>query len=214
MSLPLPDTIRWFTVEIQPHEPALRAYLHLKFPTLTDIDDLIHDAYIRLLRLTDTGKVRSPKAFLFATARNAALDCFRHKQAVSIDDVTHFDEISVLPEQTGVAETVCQQQELEILAEAVHALPDRCRQVIMLRYIDGLSYKEIAARLGIATETVKAQMAKGMRRCSEYFHERGMLESNAVTKKRILNRDQFCPTQSGQSGSHRGDGGSMVCSMG
>jgi DNA-directed RNA polymerase specialized sigma24 family protein len=46
----------------------------------------------------------------------------------------------------------------------------------MLRYLDGLAYKEIAVQLGISAETVKVHMTKGMRRCAAFFAERGLLE--------------------------------------
>lgn len=39
-----------------------------------------------------------------------------------------------------------------MLSAAVRDLPDRCREVIMLRYLDGLAYKEIAAQLNISPE--------------------------------------------------------------
>ena len=47
----------------------------------------------------------------------------------------------------------------------------------MLRYFDGLAYKEIAARLDVSLETVKTQMARGTLRCAEYFRARGLLKS-------------------------------------
>jgi RNA polymerase sigma factor (sigma-70 family) len=81
-----------------------------------------------------------------------------------------------LEDRPGVGELIDQSYELEVLADAVRALPDRCRQVIMLRYLDGLAYKEIAVQLGISAETVKVHMAKGMRRCAAFFAERGLLE--------------------------------------
>jgi RNA polymerase sigma factor (sigma-70 family) len=184
VSLPLPNQApstlahaQWFAEEVQPYESALRAYLHGRFPSLQDQDDIVQDTYARLLRARAAGTIRHPKAFLFTTARNAALDFFRRKRGVSIDDVTHFDESSVLVDRPDLVELVSREQELEILAEAVRALPDRCRQVIMLRYLDGLAYKEIAVQLDISPETVKAQMAKGMRRCADYFRERGLLKS-------------------------------------
>ena len=185
MSLPLPEPAhtleqaRWFAEEVQPFEPALRAYLHGRFPSLSDQDDIVQDTYSRLLRARERGEIRHPKAFLFTTARNAALDFFRSKRTISLDDVTHFDESSVLGEQPDVAEQVSRAQEFEFLADAMCSLPDRCRQVIMLRYFDALSYKEIADRLGVSLETVKTQMARGTRRCAEYFHERGLLKSNS-----------------------------------
>ena len=46
----------------------------------------------------------------------------------------------------------------------------------MLRYVDNLSYKEIATQLGISPETVKVHMAKGIRRCTEFFAERGLTD--------------------------------------
>ena len=51
--------------------------------------------------------------------------------------------------------------------------------VLTLRLLYGLSHKEIAADLGISEHTVKAQLAKGMRRCSEYFASRGLLKTAA-----------------------------------
>ena len=184
MSLPFPEPAhayehaRWFAEQVQPFEPALRAYLHGRFPTLTDQDDIVQDTYSRLLRAREAGEIRHPKAFLFTTARNAALDFFRRRRAISLENVTHFDDSPVLEEQPDVAEQVSRAQELTFLADAMCTLPDRCREVIMLRYYDGLSYKEIAERLGVSLETVKTQMARGTRRCAEYFREHGLLKSS------------------------------------
>ena len=174
--LPAPSLSRWFTEEVQPHEPALRAYLQARFPTLGDHDDLVQETYTRLLRAQANGGVRYPKAFLFTAARNIAFDLFRRRGARPTEAVTDLVELTVLEEMPGVGEQMDQSYELEVLADAVRALPDRCRQVIMLRYLDGLAYKEIAEQLGISAETVKVHMAKGMRRCAAFFAERGLLE--------------------------------------
>jgi len=175
--LPAPSLSRWFTEQVQPHEPALRAYLQARFPTLADHDDLVQETYTRLLRAQANGGVRYPKAFLFTAARNAAFDLFRRRGAKPTEAVTDLVELTVLEEMPGVGEQMDQSYELEVLADAVRALPDRCRQVIMLRYLDGLAYKEIAVQLGISAETVKVHMAKGMRRCAAFFAERGLLET-------------------------------------
>lgn len=175
--LPAPSLSRWFTEKVQPHEPALRAYLQARFPTLADHDDLVQETYTRLLRAQANGGVRYPKAFLFTAARNAAFDLFRRRGAKPTEVVTDLVELTVLEEMPGVGEQMDQCYELEVLADAVRALPDRCRQVIMLRYLDGLAYKEIAEQLGISAETVKVHMAKGMRRCAAFFAERGLLET-------------------------------------
>jgi RNA polymerase sigma-70 factor (ECF subfamily) len=165
---------RWFAMEVLPHEAALRAYLRAQFPRLQDSDDVIQETYTRLLREKDAGRLRHPRAFLFTAARNVALDLFRRRRTAGADAVTHWDAANVVEERPDAAEALNQRQELELLAEAVRTLPERCRQVIMLRYLKGHSYKEIAALLAISPETVKTHMAKGVLRCAEFFEARGL----------------------------------------
>jgi RNA polymerase sigma factor (sigma-70 family) len=186
--MPPSEQARWFAEEVQPHEPALRAYLQARFPTLGDHDDLVQETYKRLLRAQANGGVRYTKAFLFTSVRNAAFDLFRRRGAKPTEAVTEWVELTMLEDRPGVGEQIDQNYELEVLAEAVRALPDRCRQVIMLRYLDGLAYKEIAGQLGISAETVKVHMAKGMRRCAAYFAERGLLEAVPPSAK-----EDSCP---------------------
>jgi len=174
MNTPKSDTARWFSEEVQPHESSLRSYLHRVFPALPDIDDLVQESYARLIRAREAGRVSYAKAFLFTTARNAALDFFRRRQVVRIDGVADLAALPVIEERLDVADAVSRQQELALLAEAVRGLPERCRQVMTLRLLYAMSHKEIAAELGISDQTVKAQLAKGMRRCAEYLAARGL----------------------------------------
>jgi RNA polymerase sigma-70 factor (ECF subfamily) len=74
----------------------------------------------------------------------------------------------------NVVESVSQNEESDLLRQAVAALPERCRQVVTLRMAFGLSQREIAARLGITENTVERQMGKGIRRCSEFFARHGL----------------------------------------
>jgi RNA polymerase sigma factor (sigma-70 family) len=177
-SLPSEEA-RWFSENVQPHEAALLAYLRARFSSHTDPEDIVHEAYARLFQAKAAGRIRCAKAFLFTTARNIALDFFRHRRIVTIERLTDFSSSSVLEEGPTTPDVVNQQQELELLANAVNALPDRCREVITLRYSEHLSYKEIASRLEISPETVKVHLAKGMRRCAAYFAARGLIATDS-----------------------------------
>lgn len=180
MPLQQTEQSRWFSLEVQPHEPALRAYLQARFPLLRDADDVIQETYTRLLREKDAGRIRHTRAFMFTAARNIALDFFRRRRTVEFESITHSSAANVVEGAPHAAETISQQQELEFLAEAVQTLPHRCRQVIMLRYLKGSSYKEIAAILGISTETVKTHMAKGVKLCADFFAARGLLQERQL----------------------------------
>ena len=63
--------------------------------------------------------------------------------------------LPVIEERPDAAESATRQEELELLAAAVRELPDRCRRVLTLRLLYGLSHKEIAANLHLSVKTVE-----------------------------------------------------------
>jgi RNA polymerase sigma-70 factor (ECF subfamily) len=86
-----------------------------------------------------------------------------------VEPVAEVADLFVYEGEPTPADAAAHNQELELLTQAIQSLPDRCRQVLTLRKIYGLSQKEIASELGIAEHTVEAQVANGMRRCAEFF---------------------------------------------
>lgn len=173
MSLPDAEFSRWFAEEVQPHEPALRAWLRARFSTLSDIDDLVQEAYARLLRVRQSGTVACPRAFLFITVRNLALNHLRHlRHAQPVAEAGEVDT-EVFDQGLPAPDSMERAEDLQLLIRAIQALPKRCRQVLTLRKIYGLSQKETAARLGIAEPTVEAQGAIGLRKCIDYFRRHG-----------------------------------------
>lgn len=174
--MPPPDSeqARWFLEEVQPHEPMLRAYLHRKFPQLTDVDDVVQESYLKIFRARVEGRLHSARGFLFTAARNLALDIFRRRRTAPFADTAPGDQWLVLEGGPGAAELASREQELDLLAQAIEALPLRCRQVLKLRKIYGLSHREIAARLGISERTVNVQVGHGVRRCGEFLRARGV----------------------------------------
>ena len=160
---------RWFAEHVLPHEAMLRAWLKCQFPDEGEIDDIVQEAYVRLLHARAVGVVHSPKALLFAAARNLARDRFRHRSIARMEPLVENDALSVLDEGEDVAECVAHNQELEMLTEAIQSLPERCRQIITLRKVYGLSQHEIAQRLEISECTVSAQLTIGVHKCTHFM---------------------------------------------
>jgi RNA polymerase sigma factor (sigma-70 family) len=173
--MPPTEQAQWFSEHVQPYEPALRAYLHKRFPALPDHDDLVQETYAKAVRAREAGRLTHAKAFLFTTARNAAIDLFRRRRGLAHDEISEITALPLLDEAPTAEESHERAERLEVLLEAMLALPERCRQVMMLRHLDGLAYKEIAARLGISPETVKVHMIKGVKDCTRHFRTRGLL---------------------------------------
>ncbi len=173
MPPPDSDQARWFAEQVLPHEADLRGWLHARFPVLTDIDDVVQESYQRLLRVQATGPIANARAFLFVSARNVALNQLRRRRRERRDPWPE-NEIATTPaDGPRPPDAVAGNEELQLLVAAIAQLPGRCREVMTLRKIDGLSQREVAARLGIAEHTVEAHSRAGLQKCTEFFRQRG-----------------------------------------
>lgn len=170
---------QWFANEVLPHEPALRSWLRARFPSLSDSDDVVQETYARLFRSRSTGKIANAKSYLFSTARNLAVDLFRRRKVAPMVAVNDSERSGIAEERSNVADAVSSAQELEILRKAIESLPDRCRTIMILQKLQGLSNAEIAAQLNLSINTVNAQLVIGLARCRAYLAARGVFRGNS-----------------------------------
>lgn len=159
----------WFAQEILVHEEALVRFLARSWPNRDDVYDMRQDTYVRVYEAAARSRPASPKAFLYATARNLMADRLRRGRVVSIDLVGDLESLSVIMEEPEPDNRTGTWQELERLAKALDRLPARCREVVWLHKMEDLTYAEVAARLGISVKTVEKQVSKGIKRLTQYY---------------------------------------------
>ena len=159
----LNDLDQWFATEILPHEGLLVGYLTRVWPNTSDVLDLRQDIYVRVYESARRSRPSSPKAFLFATARNLMTDRVRHSRVVPIDLTADFEGSDALIDDVSPERHLSARQELRRLATALDALSEKCRNVVWLRRVEGLSQRETAQRLGLDEGAVESQLGRGVR---------------------------------------------------
>ena len=127
-------------------------------------EDVVHDAYVRVLERTSSTPIEQPRAFLYRTALNLVIDGHRRnalRQVESLDVLDTDDGFSSPSPQLCLD----QGQRLDMLQRALAELPSACRDSFMLRKLEGLSHPEIAERLGISRSVVEKHIVNAMKHC-------------------------------------------------
>ena len=157
------------------HEAALRRFLSRFLSRAQDIEDVSQEAFLKAFAAEATQPVLAPKAFLFRIAKNLALN----ERARFVNSRTGPFEggdagAAAVPSEAPSAEDQTMAREkLALFCEAISSLPPQCRQVFVLRKVQGYSQKEIARRTGVSVSTVEKHIALGLVRCSAYLERHG-----------------------------------------
>ena len=106
------DSNRWFVEQVLPHGRALHAWLRARFPSLSDAEDLTQEAYIRVLKAHEGGAIANPRAFLFTTARNLALNQLRHLHYSQPNGLAETDLSTVMDGGAGIPESLARAEDL------------------------------------------------------------------------------------------------------
>ena len=159
----------WFVREVFPLEAALTRYIRRNWRNESDVADLRQEIYARIYSAAGAGLPLQPKPFLFTTARNHLINKAKGEQIVSIELVADLETSVVAIDTMTPDRYATARDELRRVQAGLDQLPPRCREVVMLRRIDGLSTREVAERLNIARTTVEQQMVHGMRALIDFM---------------------------------------------
>lgn len=158
---------KWLNDLVAETRGGLARYLARLCASPDDVQDVMQEAYLQVYcALRETGpEGHVPAALLYTTARNIAYSRHRHRKVVAAAAAAVTAGERLRREQAGIEQQVDRGQQMRRLLEAVNGLPPKCRDVFVLRMIEGLSQREIAERLGIAISTVEKHLARGLQQC-------------------------------------------------
>ncbi|MGE3476552.1 MAG: RNA polymerase sigma factor [Rhodospirillaceae bacterium] len=164
---------RWLEQHVLPHDAALRAWIQKKVPVGLDVDDVVQEAYAILASLDSVESIRNPKSYTLRVAYSVILSHVRRARIVPMMTVSDVDFLGASDDTPSVERTVSDRDDLRRVGDAISELPPTCRQVFVLRRIDGLSQREIAERLGITVKTVEKHITKAVRVLVDSFGRGG-----------------------------------------
>lgn len=159
----------WFVREVLPLEGALMKFLRRNWRSDADLPDLRQEIYARLCESVMRESPANPRAFVFTTARNLLVDRMRHAKVVPLEVVIDLESWDGASDSITPERQLTAREELRRLETGLNLLPTRCREVITLRKIEGLSQREVAMRMGIREDTVERQVIHGMRALADYM---------------------------------------------
>jgi RNA polymerase sigma-70 factor, ECF subfamily len=130
-----------------------------------EAQDAVQDAVLRALRYFETYRDGDSRAWLLAIVRNCCLTRQRRSQ-IERATVSFVDDVDIMHDGGGrdTDARAIEQSERAALQRALAALPDEFREVIVLREVQGLSYREISDVVGVPIGTVMSRLARGRRR--------------------------------------------------
>lgn len=184
------EAVQWVALHILKHEAALRQWLRRVGVRESEIDDLVQQTYCKLSELKSVHHIHNPRSYFFTTARSLLLQHIRRDRVVQIlaasDQIDEFEaDQSPSPERAVGARV-----ELRKVMDAIAALPQRYREVIELRRIEGLSQRETANRLGVTEKIVENGLARGLKAVLRAVEIGGLREEVEITEERVRNVSQ------------------------
>ena len=159
----------WFFKEIFPLEGALTRFIRRNWRNDADVADLRQDVYTRVYSSAREALPLHAKPFLFAVARNHLINSAKRLRVVSIEHFADLDSIDGATDDVTPERHESARAELRRVQAGLNNLPERCREAVMLRKIEGLSTREAAVRMGVGVDTIERQLVLGMRALTDFM---------------------------------------------
>lgn len=147
------------------HRPQLRRVAYKILKDWERSDDVVQDAYIKIIEKASSQNVKQPLAYMCRIVRNLAIDHYRRMMF----EAEHFgldEEGLCVPATTDMPETdVINRQHITLILQALAKLPERTKKVFELYRMDGYTHRMIATELNISASLANILIHEAMKHC-------------------------------------------------
>lgn len=170
LPVPVPPWQRAGVNEIQLLLGKLRRLLRSRGRSADDTDDLIQEAFLRLHAYCREHEVHQEEAFLVRTALNLSADKMRRDRIVVMESGV-LEDLALVDPGPAPEEVYAARARLQRWKAGLEALSPRRREVFLLNRVEGCSFTQIAARLGISLSMVEKHAAKAILFLTDWMDE-------------------------------------------
>ncbi|HEX4177739.1 MAG TPA: sigma-70 family RNA polymerase sigma factor [Rhizomicrobium sp.] len=189
MEIDFQEKARWLARHILPYEPMLRSRLRRMFIHGLEVDDVIQEMYARIVSQPSLEAIKYPRQYAFQTATAIVIDHLRRSRVISINAAGSLDQLEISAPEASPEQQLEFREEIAAVAQLLALLPERTREVLIMRRVEGLSQQETADKLGISVKTVEKHMAQGVAALMALFGRGGKSSPQPSTPKRTDDHD-------------------------
>lgn len=166
-----------FTAAFEAYSDELFRHCSMRLSDRERALELTQEAFLRTWDYIQKGEeVRELRPFLYRTLRHLIIDEYRKKKSVSLEKMAEAGDMPVedfLPsDDTNTLEAAVERMEGKRALEVLQKLPDPYREALTLRYVNGLSPKEIAEIVDESENAVSVRIHRGLKKLKDLFeHE-------------------------------------------
>ena len=156
------------------HRQELCSYISNKFGIdASDAEDIVQSAFARFAEMESALTIENPRAFLYKASSNIAIDIKRHGKVTR----SYSDSMAGVSEEADEREDPARvaesRERLGLISAALWNMPGKRRQLLLMSRFDGLSYAEIARRVGLSETVVRKHISKALADCHKALQAKG-----------------------------------------
>lgn len=163
------------------HSRRVRDYIHMMVKDRDVADDIFQETFIKAVRVIDDGRYTDSGKFLswiLRIAHNQVIDHFRsQKQNKTVtESEAGYDVLGSLRLSEGTVEDAMVREQIERdIRMLVELLPEEQREVVVMRYFSGMSFKEIAEQTDVSINTALGRMRYALINLRRMIKEKNMV---------------------------------------
>lgn len=153
------------------YSEALSRFLARQRVTPEEAADIIQETYCRVQQVGDVNTIRNPRAFLFRVAFNIRFNERKRRRSAFEQDLLGIEDIEIASEEPSAYRSFLGEQDLKRVRAAFDELSEPCRQAFVMNRFEGLTFAQIAKRLGVSISMVEKHVARALSHMRESLED-------------------------------------------